>query len=235
MTRDELKTFTEGLLDGEVLDETFFDNLMESARAKIENRRPWRILVKEDTSTSAATSDTHETSKNLPSDFRNTVRRTEHQPQMLLVSSDGKTVAWYEQRPFAMRWILRDTHGIGNEPDVDGHGHGHLFGAVGNVHGFFVVDMANSIFYLLGKVSQAFTIHLFYIYNPGPITDSNIWPFPSEHHAVLGYMIAGLYSGAVDWDDINRFLSPNQLAAAEAAMATMTSWDTSLQLADAGQ
>ena len=50
MTGSELKTFTESLLDGVTIEETFFYQLANIAKTKIEAERPWRQQIFQDTS-----------------------------------------------------------------------------------------------------------------------------------------------------------------------------------------
>lgn len=210
MTRDEMKILTEQILDLSTgsLDEDLFDDLLEGARVLVEESRDWRQLVKEDSSQTANAGDDHTTSKGLPADWRRFVRRTEKQPQMLLVS--GNSVVEYQGRPFAQRFVIK------------------------NVPGFFVADVANSVFYLTGGAGKSYTIHQYYIYDPGQITDANEWPFPSRFHRILPYLVASMHSGDVDYDDVNSLLSRNQNARGMAMYKAMVSWDTRVALSEVG-
>ncbi len=70
MTKAQLYTFVTSLLDGNPIDTTLFDTLLNIAQMRRENERPWMILRAEDTSQTVSSGNTFETQKDLPTDFR---------------------------------------------------------------------------------------------------------------------------------------------------------------------
>lgn len=72
MTGTELKTFTEGILDGDTIDEVMFYQLLNVAKNAIEDSRPWMFLRKLDSSVTASGGNNYNTSIPLPTDWRRT-------------------------------------------------------------------------------------------------------------------------------------------------------------------
>ena len=73
MTGQELLNFLNNLLDDSV-DQDFGLDLLNNAKDIIEADRPWRMLLKEDSSNTFGSSDDYLTAKSLPSDFLFDVR-----------------------------------------------------------------------------------------------------------------------------------------------------------------
>jgi len=203
MTRDEMKTFTTSVLGGEELGDTLFDTLLNSVRSNRENERPWRKLVKEDSSKTATSSNVFTTAHSLPSDFRRALPR---RAVVLVSTTDSNDFLEYEEVLFENRFQRQ------------------------NSSGFFFIDHANNNLHLAGTLDKSYVIHLFYIYNPGDITNSNAWPFPSEFHPILPYDIAAVHKGGIDYDDTNARMAPEDRAAARAIHNAMIKWDTELML-----
>ena len=74
MTGAEIITFFEDLVDDDSLDEDYELSLLNFCKDLIESDRPWRILIKEDSSNTLSSSDTYLTSKDLPDDFFSDVK-----------------------------------------------------------------------------------------------------------------------------------------------------------------
>lgn len=64
MIGEELKTFTESILDGQTIDDDFFYQLLNIAKTKLEEQRVWQYLKKLDSSNTVSS-----TAITLPSDF----------------------------------------------------------------------------------------------------------------------------------------------------------------------
>lgn len=93
-----LKTMTESMMDGETVGETFFYQILNIVKNRIESSRLWRQLVTEDSSNTTASSDTFETYHSLPTDFGH-----EHEVR---VGTDGRL---YTPVPFEMRHSYRNS------------------------------------------------------------------------------------------------------------------------------
>lgn len=74
MTGAELLEMTEGILDGQTIDETLFYNLLDVAKNRREEGRPWMMLRKLDSSQSAGSGNNSQTQKALPTDWRETYK-----------------------------------------------------------------------------------------------------------------------------------------------------------------
>lgn len=73
MTGAELKTMTESILD-DTIDEVLFYQLINVAKNRIENERPWMFLRKLDSSLTATVGDNSEIARALPTDWRRTYK-----------------------------------------------------------------------------------------------------------------------------------------------------------------
>lgn len=72
MTGTELKTFTESILDGDTLESTFFFQLLNLAKDRIEGSRPWMYLRKLDTSHTAPVGNNSQNPIACPTDWNRT-------------------------------------------------------------------------------------------------------------------------------------------------------------------
>jgi len=98
-------------------------------------------------------------------------------------------------------------------------------------HGrYFVVDVANSTYYLLGNVGQAETIYHYYLRTTPDITGVTSPVFPSRFHAVLAFEVAGYIQMGQDADDIFARMSPENKMQAMTVLDAMRMWDTRLQM-----
>lgn len=83
----------------DTIDETLFYQLLNVARNKREDMRPWAFLIKADSTKTASPGDTYATSKALPSDFRRDVK--------LCVGTDLE----YSPIPFMEQHLYRNAAG----------------------------------------------------------------------------------------------------------------------------
>jgi hypothetical protein len=196
MTGAELKTFAESILDGDSIDSTFFYQLLNVAKNRLEDSRPWMYLRALDSTQTATTGNNYDTALSLPTAWRRTWK--------LYVGEDLQ----YFPVPFDQQHLYRY--------------HGRRF----------VVDVANSTFYLLGNVGSADTIYHYYIKTTDDIESGTSWTAPSRFHALLGFEVAGYIQMGVDADDIFARMSPENKMQAQLVRRSMEDWDTNLQLAE---
>ena len=103
MNGAEIRAFTasaDGLI-GHTLEETFFYNLLNIAKAKIEAERAWRVLIKEDTSNSVATSNVFTTAHDLPTRFA-------VEKNILLIDSNNSPTG-LSPVPFESKYTYKDS------------------------------------------------------------------------------------------------------------------------------
>lgn len=103
----------------------------------------------------------------------------------------------------------------------------HIYRNNGN---YFVIDVANSVYYLLGNVGTASTIYHYYIKRTDDITTATSWTAPSRFHQLLAFEVAGYIQNGQDADDIFARMAPENKAQALVIRASMEKWDTQLQL-----
>lgn len=193
MTGSELKTMTESILD-DTVDDVLFYQLLNVAKNRIEDSRPWIFLRALDSSLTATVGDNSTISRALPTLWRRTYK--------LMVGKYQK----YEQVPFDEQHTWRYSSNR------------------------FCVDVANSVYYLLGSVGTADTIYHYYIKATADIDSAGSWNAPSRFHPILAYEVAGYVMMGVDADDVFARMSPENKAAAQALTSSMELWDTQLQI-----
>ncbi len=101
MTGAELKTAAEEIY-GDIINETFFYQILNSAYHRRHRSRAWYFLLKVDQSTSAAVSDTYLTMKTLPTDFM-------REKKVVLVNGSGLNREVYFPIPFEQRISYKDA------------------------------------------------------------------------------------------------------------------------------
>lgn len=202
MTKRELYDFTTELLDGVELNLTLFDVFLNVAQRYWEGRRLWAILRKEDASQTISASNTFETAKNLPSDFRSFYGLS----PIVLVDNYGNKQAELKEIPLQQKFDYR-----------------------GRLDRFYC-DYRQNQFFICGSPAQSLTIRLFYIYKPALISgdDSNEWVFPADYHQILGLSVAVYYKKGVDYDIVNNVQADNNAALAGQIYHQMSEWDSVL-------
>jgi hypothetical protein len=103
LSGSELKTLVNELNGGATIGDTLLFQLLHVAKAIVEQRRPWMILRKTDTSQTGATANTWQTAIDLStiSDF-NRFYETEDSPAIRLFDGSNR-IEYYRQVPFDNR------------------------------------------------------------------------------------------------------------------------------------
>lgn len=191
MLAQDLYDFVTRLLGGIEMDTTLFASLVNMAKATREGNREWAWLKKKDSSITVSPGETFATAKTSPSDFRKPIRGTDKKKSIVLLNSAGKKVDGLDEIPFENQYDYQDTPG------------------------YFFVDYTDTDrpIYFTGSRSETYTAVLFYLRKTTDITDADIgavtpstwtWEnFPSQYHFLLGYDVAMIHKGDVDYDDIN--------------------------------
>ena len=202
MTRDDLYTLTTSLTSGVAIDTSLFDTFLDVAQMQLEGLRPWVILRTSNVSQSASPADTYQTAKTLATDFK---EWWDEAPMQLLDVNNNPSYLW--EVPFADRYLYQKT---GQK---------------------FCVDYPNNVFYLLGNITQNYTILQNYIKIPTLVSSSAsaTWVFPERFHKILALMVAIFWRKGVDYDIFNQTLAGNQEQQVAAILDIMTRWDSNLQ------
>lgn len=207
----QLKAFINSLNAEANIDDTLLETLVDNARTVIEEERPWMVLRKTDTSKTVTTGNTWQTAIDL-STITDFSRFYANQDGVVLKLFDGGTrVDYIRLKAFDQRLEYKD------------------------VSGTCVYDAATKQLYINGIVAFAGTLHIPYMYTSTPIditSTSAVWTaFPSRFLALLGYYAIGIYKGAIDYDDINKAMLPENARAMEALKNALEKWDNEMQLA----
>lgn len=97
MTGSELKTLTENILDGDTIDDVLFLQLINLAKNRLEQERPWMYLRKLDDTKTASAGNGYNNAIDCPSDWRETWK--------LYVGEDTQ----YIQVPFDQQHLYRNS------------------------------------------------------------------------------------------------------------------------------
>lgn len=210
-TGAQLETFITSLNAEATIDPTLLGNLVDTAMAVIEEERPWMVLRKTDSSKTVTTSNTWQTEIDL-STITDFSRFYINQDGVVIKLFDGVSrIAEILLVPFDKRLEHKDVSNTA------------------------VYDAANKKLYINGTIPFAGTLYIPYVASSDTIdltANSAIWSaFPARFRAILGYYAVGIYKGAVDYDDINRAMLPENRAAMEALKNALNSWDNEMQLA----
>lgn len=95
---------------------------------------------------------------------------------------------------------------------------------------YYVVDVANNVYYLLGNVGRADTIYHYYLKTTDDVAAATEPVWPSRFHPLLAFETAGYIQLGVDADDIFARMSPENKNQARMLRESMEAWDTRLQL-----
>jgi hypothetical protein len=99
-----------------------------------------------------------------------------------------------------------------------------------NSANYFVVDVANNAYYLLGNIGQTETIYHYYIKTTDPLTTGTSWTAPTRFHQLLAFEVAGYIQVGQDADDIFARMAPENKAQALLIRNSLQSWDMQLQM-----
>lgn len=202
MQKSALYTFVTSLLNEIQIDTTLFSTFLDVAQMRVEGIRPWVILRGQDNTQTASQGDTFLTSKNLATDFREWYDESPIQ----LVDSNNNPIGLVEV-PFADRFQYRSSGGR------------------------FCVDYPNNKIYLLGNLTQSYTIYQNYIKVSTLVStsDTTSWVFPERFHKILGLMIAEMWKNGIDYDVFTNSQATQQAGQAKAILDEMVRWDMRLQ------
>ena len=206
MTGNQLSTLVDEINGGAAIGSTLKLQLLNLAKALVEQRRPWMVLRNTDTSKTVSTSNTWQTQISLTSIDR--LSRFFGEDPIKLFNG-AQTIFEYRQVPFDKRL----QHML--DPDT------------------FVYDEPNSVLYLNGTPPFAGTLYIDHIKTTADIseTDDPIWtPFPSWAHPILAFIANGIHKGGIDYDDINARMAPENRGTANEIMRALEAWDMEKQL-----
>lgn len=207
-TGEELMTFITALNAEATIDPTLLDVLVDNAKAILEEERPWMVLRKVNSSKTVTTANTWQTAIDLSTitDFSSFYS----DDPIRLFDGDNR-VESYRLVPFDRRLEYKDVSHTA------------------------CYDENSKTLYLNGVVPFSGTLYISYLSTSTAIdltSTSAVWSvFPSRFLPILGYYAIGIYKGAVDYDQINRAMLPENREAFRALKNAMTEWDNNLQLA----
>lgn len=206
MTGQDYTTFCTELNGGASIGDTLLFQLLNLSKAIVEQRRPWMLLRKTDSSLAVTAAYTWQTAISLATitDFN----RFYGEHPITLFDGMDRTQE-YRQVPFDRRLEYR------------------------KVPNTFVHDEANGNIHLNGVAPFSGTLYLDYLRNSPKIanSDESSWVFPSWSHPLLGLMAVAMHKGGIDYDDINARMAPENRASAASIMLALETLDNEKQLA----
>ena len=203
-TPEEIRELFEELVDDSP-DEDAVYALMDVAYTKRNEMRPWRMLLKLDTSITHSPSDTWQTEKSLPADFG--------RPYKLFGSASASMR--YEGIPFEeiLLWINSS-----NKYAID------MFGEKMRLLGRPASALTMYFWYLYVPTMLSGLTD-----QQKASATTIVWP--KRFRKLLAFDMAQMYFGGVDADEITRQMTPSQKAEAAALESGMVKWDNAIKFA----
>lgn len=207
----ELSTFCTSLNGGASIDADLLDVLVSNAKTIIEEERPWLVLRKTDTTKTVTAANTWTTAIDL-STITDFSRFYANQDGIVIKLFDGNNrIEYYTLKSYDQRLEYKD------------------------VSHTCVYNENTKTLYLNGIVPFSGTLYIPYVSTSTEIdltSTSAVWAvFPSRFLAVVAYYAIGIFKGAVDYDEINRNMLPENRATLNALKNAMVTWDSEKQLA----
>jgi hypothetical protein len=210
-TGAELTTFINSLNAEADIDAALLSVLVDSALAIIEEERPWMVLRKTNTSKTVTTANTWQTAIDL-STITDFSRFYMNQDGVVIKLFDGNNrVDYIQLKSFDQRLEYKDVSGTA------------------------VYDANTKQLYINGTVAFAGTLYIPYMTTTDGIdlaAATAVWAtFPKRFLPLLGFYAIGIFKGAVDYDEINRAMLPENRATMLALKNALEKWDNEMQLA----
>ena len=202
----ELTTFITSLNGGATIDADLLDVLVDNAKTIIEEERPWEVLRKTDTSVSVTTGNTWETAHDLSAitDF------SRFYGEFIKLFDGNNRIDYIRLVPFDRRLENKDNGGTA------------------------CYDENSKTLYLNGTIAFSGTLWIPYISTSTTVdltsTDAVWTVFPSRFLPILGYYAISIHGGAIDYDSINRQMSPERRETVRALKNAMEEFDNNKQL-----
>jgi hypothetical protein len=205
MTGAQLATFTQELNGGASIGDTLLFQLLNLAKAMVEQRRPWMILRDTDTSKTLSAGNNWQTAIDLST----IARFNRFYGDEPIKNFDGSNrIEYLHQVPFQKRLEYKEAYGT------------------------FVFKESTKTLYINGLPTFAGTLWIDHIKDSPDIEENTEWVFPSWSHALLGFYAVGIHKGGIDFDDVNARMSADNRGQAALIMQQLENWDSELQLND---
>lgn len=97
------------------------------------------------------------------------------------------------------------------------------------------IDVASGKFGLTGKASSGYsTINLVYRKTSAEITSGSSWVFPLRFHPLLGFLVAVMFKGGVDYDNISVRQALQNREDSKMLWESLIDWNTQLDFKSQG-
>lgn len=214
MNDAQLYAFVTSLLFGYQMDITLYQTYRDASQSEVEGVRLWMVLRAVDSSQTAAPGNGYNTPLTLGSTTYPFVKffQSVTTPSIILLDANNNATPLREV-PFAQRFMYKDLNGV------------------------FCVNYATKQLYILGNLTQSYTVLQNYVYRPGRISNTGVTPvvawvfdsYDADASKILGFLIAIKWKG-IDYDIINLQNVAQLGQAAAAIMDRLTSWDADMQV-----
>lgn len=208
MNGQAILTNVSGLLGNETIDPVQGLFLTNIARVIFQENRPWQVLKKTDNSQTVQAGYNPNTPIPIPADFSRFI----DDKNEIILSDGNNTVYTLREAPLEQKLFYEKQFG------------------------WFVMDLANNVFYVMGIVPQTLPAYFNYISDPGDITLITSWgAFPARFHKMLPFITAAIFRLGTDYDSINARNAVDNELRSNMLFKVMIDWDTNMALAAVGQ
>jgi hypothetical protein len=202
----DIQNLTKVLLNGEDIGNAFAPLLLYAQR-KVENKRPWRVLMGRDTSLTLTGGDYAGgalTGKTIPASVLSSMDFSNERAVVLIDGAGNETPL--TQVPMEAR-----------------QGYYNIFGR-------YFLDLFNGKIYICGQATQNYTIGLNFKQQAPTVSSGQAWIFPSNYEPILAFGIATLYKKGIDYDFTNALQSAQGIDPEYKDLwQDMVYWDACLQ------
>ncbi len=207
MTGQQELDLLKQILGGEGINQAYALQLINLAKMKYEQARPWKALVAVDNSQTVNGGNTYLTPLNLPSNFIRYLGESSLAQGSIVLFDGNDNVQFLTEVPFEQRIFYRTEFGR------------------------MTVDYANEKLYIMGIVPGSFTVYQYYIQFTPDITLNTSWEkIPARFHAILAFDAAARWRLGTDYDDVNARNADDNAKMAASIFDAMSSWDTELAI-----
>lgn len=177
------------------------------AKPETAGSRPWKVLSVNNHALTVTGSNRYTASFALPADFLRYLGESTLFQGSIVLFDGNNNIQYLKEIPIENVLYYKDQFG------------------------FFAVDYANNLFYIMGIVPGTFTIYQYYIKTTDPITLVTTWQnFPSRYHAILAFDTAARWRLGTDYDDVAARNADDNVKMVDGLFHAMESWDTELAI-----
>lgn len=207
MNGTSLLQLLQSTLGGRILDQTYALQLMNMSRNWVQNKRNWMCMRFADSSQSVPAGNNSGDPVSLATGFMGFLDPGMNGGYGGIQLFNGTQWARLTEVPLEMSNVYR------------------------NQFGYFCIDYAQGLLYVLGLCAQPYTVYQFITKDLGDITANSSWSqFPARYAPILPLRSAARWRKGASFDDMNAENAADNDLEVKEMLGDMIKWDTRLQI-----